>query len=138
MRWRMAGKPVNEKAKGRAEWAFLVTYQQAKLADLLEPVRAGFARYDAGEIDAFGLDDVIHRYQEAARELWQFCSVSGARVETAVRALELWRERGELPDWWQVAERSRRGKSDSAPGPAAAPSERPVRPPGHGSPCRLS
>src|SRR5260370_6739451 len=101
MRWRMAGKPVNEKAKGRAEWAFLVTYHQAKLADLLEHVRVGFARYDAGEIDAFGLDEVIHRYQEAARELWKFCSVSGARVETAVRTLELWRERGGLAHSWE-------------------------------------
>jgi hypothetical protein len=105
---RMAVKPVNEKAKRRADSALLVTYHQAKLADLLEHVRAGFARYDAGEIDAFGLDEVIHHYQVAARDLWKFCSVSGAHVETAVRTLELWRERGELPDWWQAAERSRR------------------------------
>jgi len=104
----MAGKPVNEKAKRRADWAFLVTYHQAKLADLLEHVRAGFARYDAGEIDAFGLDEVIHSYQVAARELWKFCSVPGAHVGTAVRTLELWQERGESPDWWQVAERMRR------------------------------
>jgi len=58
----MAGKPVNEKARRRADWAFLVTYHQAKLADLLEHVPAGFARYGAGEIDPFGLDELIHRY----------------------------------------------------------------------------
>jgi hypothetical protein len=104
----MAGKSLNEKAKRRADWAFLVTYDQAKLADLLEHVRAGFARYDAGEIDAFGLDEVIHRYEIAARELWKFCSVSGAQVQSAVRTLELWQERGEVPDWWQGAERRRR------------------------------
>ncbi len=50
------------KATRRADWAFLVTYHQAKLADLLEHVPAGFARYGAGEIDPFGLDELIHRY----------------------------------------------------------------------------
>lgn len=104
----MTGKPTSEKAKRRADWAFLVSYHEARLADLLEHVRAGFVRYDAGEIDAFGLDELIHRYQMAARELWKFCSVSGGLVETAVRTLELWQERGEMPDWWQASERIRR------------------------------
>lgn len=104
----MAGPPIDEKAKRRADWAFLVAYHEAKLADLLEHVRAALARYDAGEINAFGLDELIHRYQLAARELWKFCSVSGGRVATAVGMLELWRERGEMPDWWQVAERMRK------------------------------
>jgi hypothetical protein len=104
----MSGKPTSEKAKRRADWAFLVSYHEARLADLLEHVRASFVRYDAGEIDAFGLAELIHRYQMAARELWKFCSVSGGRVETAVRTLELWQERDEMPDWWQAAERTRR------------------------------
>jgi len=104
----MAGKPTGERTKRRADWALLVSYHEARLADLLEHVRAGFVRYDSGEIDAFGLDELIHRYQIAARELWKFCSVSGARVETALRTLELWQERGEMPDWWQAGERTRR------------------------------
>jgi hypothetical protein len=104
----MAGKPTSEKAKRRADWAFLVSYHEARLADLLEHVRAGFVRYDAGEIDALRLDELIHRYQMAARELWKFCSVSGGHVESAVRMLELWQERGEMPDWWQAAERTGR------------------------------
>jgi hypothetical protein len=33
-------------------------------------VREGFARLDAGEIDAFELDDLIHHYKRSARELW--------------------------------------------------------------------
>ena len=104
----MPGKPTGDKAKHRADWAFLVTYHEAKLVELLEHVRAGFVRYDAGELDAFGLDELIHRYQLAARELWKFCSVSGGRVGTAVRTLELWQERDEMPDWWQAGERIRR------------------------------
>lgn len=35
----MDGKPVNEKAKRRADWDFLVTYHEARLTDLLEHVR---------------------------------------------------------------------------------------------------
>jgi hypothetical protein len=27
-------------------------------------------------------------------------------VESAVRMLELWQEQGEMPDWWQAAERT--------------------------------
>lgn len=104
----MAGPASNEKVKRRADWALLVAYHEAKLSDLLEHVREGFDRYDAGEIDAFALDDLIHRYQQAAKELWKFCAVSGGHVQTAVGMLQLWRERGEEPDWWQSAERTRR------------------------------
>ena len=35
--------------------------QEAQLAELLERVREGIARYDAKELNAFDLDDVIHR-----------------------------------------------------------------------------
>jgi hypothetical protein len=103
----MAGAPTNEKAKRRADQALLATYHEARLADLLEHVREGFNRYEAGEIDVFGLDGLIHHYQLAAKELWKFCSVSGVHVEIAVRTLELWKERGETPDWWQDAVRTR-------------------------------
>ena len=104
----MARVPTNEKAKRRADWAFLVAYHEAKLADLQEHVREGFTRYDAGEINAFGLDELIHRYQIAVRELWKFCSESGGRLETAGRMLEVRQERNEMSDWGQVAERMRR------------------------------
>lgn len=104
----MASRSPGEKAKRRADQALLVTYHETKLAELLEHVRDGLAKYDAGGIDAFELDNIIHRYKSAARELWKFCAVSGARVGTAVRSLEWWKERGEEPDWWQTAERSSR------------------------------
>jgi len=83
----------------------LAAYHEARLAELLEHVRAGFAEYDAGRMDAFDLDALVHRYHRAAQELWKFCAVSGAAVETAARALELLAERGEQPDWWGLAER---------------------------------
>lgn len=76
---------------------------------LLEHVRDGFARLDAGELDAFDLDDLIHHYKRSARELWKFCGQSGSAWLTAARTLEYWREQGEEPpDWWQAGERRRR------------------------------
>jgi hypothetical protein len=104
----MAGAPTNEKAIRRADQELLAKYHEARLADLLEHVREGFVRYEAGEIDAFGLDDLIHDYQIAAKELWKFCAVSGGQVGIAVRTLELWAERGETREWWHDASRKRR------------------------------
>ncbi len=39
----------------------LAAYHEARLAELLEHVRAGFAEYDAGRLDAFDLDALVHR-----------------------------------------------------------------------------
>jgi hypothetical protein len=64
---------------------------------------------DAGEIDPFELDDIIHRYKHAATKLWGFCGSSGARWLQAANALTYMRDSGESPpDWWeQAAPRSR-------------------------------
>ena len=72
-------------------------------------VRDGFERLDAGEIDAFKLDELINRYKRSARELWKFCGQTGSGWVRAVRTLEFWREQGEeLPDWWEAGEPRRR------------------------------
>ena len=78
---------------------------EAKLADLLEHVRQGFAEYDAGRISAFELDDVVHHYTQAARELWKFCAVSGEQVARAAHTLEWLRQEGDEPDWWELPAR---------------------------------
>ena len=103
----MTGQRPRTKAQRRADRATLIAYNEARLAELLEHVRTAIAEYDAGTLDAFAVDGIIHRYTRAASELWKFCAVSGAQAETAVRTLEWWRERGEAPDWWQAAERRR-------------------------------
>ena len=78
---------------------------------LLEHVRAGFARLDGGEIDAFELDELIHRYKRSARELWKFCGQTGSDWLMAARTLEYLREQGdELPDWWAAGEPHPRGR----------------------------
>lgn len=93
---------AKEKAKRRADIAPVGAYYEARLAELLERVRGGFADYDAGELDAFDLDELIHRYKRATRELWKFCgSVTGSRAGSIARMLEDMQARDETIDWWE-------------------------------------
>jgi hypothetical protein len=95
-----------EKARRRAAAELLGNYHERELRELLEHVRDGFARLDAGEIDAFELDELIHRYKRSAHELWTFCTLS--RPARAARAIEDARERDEEVDWWAAGEPRRR------------------------------
>ena len=99
-----------ERAQRRAARETIAEYHEEHLLRLLEHVRDGFARLDAGEIDAFDLDDLIHRYGRSARELWKFCGQTGSGWLVATRMLEFWREQEEdPPDWWAAGEPRRRG-----------------------------
>src|SRR5215216_370982 len=89
------------KAERRAARAAVGAYHEAELARLLEHVREGLARYDAGEIDAFELDEEIHHYKRATQKLWSFCTGGGAHVDSTARMLEWMRKQDELPDWWE-------------------------------------
>jgi hypothetical protein len=94
-----------EKAQRRAAREVVAAYHQESLRQLLDHVRAGFARLDAGEIDEFELDELIHRYKNAAAKLWSFCGSSGAHWQLAATTIQQARDRGESPrDWWQEAE----------------------------------
>jgi hypothetical protein len=86
----------------------IATYHEEQLRALLERVRGGFVRLDAGEIDVFELDALIHRYQRSATELWKFCGSSGGQWLQAAATLAYLRERGEEPDWWQAGARGDR------------------------------
>jgi hypothetical protein len=61
---------TGERARRRAARELIGAYHEEQLRGLLEHVREGFARLDRGEIDAFELDELIHRYKRSARELW--------------------------------------------------------------------
>lgn len=96
--------PGDHRARRRAARELIGAYHEEQLLALLERVRGGFARLDAGEIDAFELDDLIHRYKRSARELWKFCGSGGSGWERAANMLAFWREQDEEPDWWQAGE----------------------------------
>ena len=91
------------KAERRAARAAVGAYHESDLARLLGHVREGLARYDAGEIDAFEFDELIHHYKRATQKLWSFCVGGGAHVYSTARTLEWLREQGELPNWWEQA-----------------------------------
>lgn len=72
-------------------------------------MRAGLAAMDAGDIDEFQMDELLHRYKRAAAALWKFCNASRAqfRAQGTSRV-----EAGEGPDWWAAtAPRDRRSPS---------------------------
>lgn len=92
---------TDDRAERRAAREFIGHYHEEQLRLLLEHVREGFTRLDAGEIDAFDLDELIHRYKRSARELWKFCGQTGSGWLSAARVLHGLEARGEtLPDWW--------------------------------------
>lgn len=98
-----------EKARRRQARELIAAYHEQQLRGLLERVRAGFSRLDAGEIDVFELDDLIHRYKKAAGELWKFCGSSGAQSLQAANTLTHLSERGDEPDWWAASAPRDRG-----------------------------
>jgi hypothetical protein len=91
------------KAERRAARAAVGAYHEAELARLLEHVREGLARYDAGEIDAFELDDLIRHYKRATQKLWSFCNGGRSQIYSTAKMLEWQHEEGELPNWWDMA-----------------------------------
>jgi hypothetical protein len=56
---------------------------------------------DAGDIDEFDLDDLIHRYKRAAAGLWKFFGSTGGQRMQAANTLTYLQEQGEEPDWWE-------------------------------------
>ena len=99
---------AGERAERRAARERIGAYHEAQLRLLLDRVRDGFSRLDAGELDAFELDELIHRYKRSARELWKFCGQTGSDWVSAVRTLEFWQQQGDVPDWWAAGEPRRR------------------------------
>ena len=91
-----------EKADRRASRELIAAYHLALLRALLEHVRAGFAQLDAGDIDEFNLDDLIHHYKRSAAELRNFCGWSGGQWQQAAHTLTYFREHGGEPDWWEM------------------------------------
>ncbi|MDQ2852891.1 MAG: hypothetical protein M3Y49_19560 [Actinomycetota bacterium] len=56
-----------ERARRRAARETLAAYHEQQLTLLLDHVRDGFAQMDAGALDAFDVDELIHRYPRSTR-----------------------------------------------------------------------
>ena len=77
---------MGTKAERRAARAHVTAYHEARLGELIEYITAAVDRYRAGEIDAYDVDEAIHHYHRAARELWKFCWSGGGGTHTEIIA----------------------------------------------------
>lgn len=105
----------NQRERRRAARAMIGEYHETELRKLLAHVRDGFRRLEAGEIDPFDLDDLIHHYKRSTQKLWSFCGSGGSDWEHAAITIEWIHERGEEePDWWEAGRPRRRGREDQS------------------------
>ena len=65
-------------AERRAARERVGAYHQAQLAELLSHVGAAIDRYRTGEIDAYAVDETIHRYHRAAADSGSSASPAAA------------------------------------------------------------
>ncbi|MGB9303891.1 MAG: hypothetical protein WCB92_09485 [Mycobacterium sp.] len=78
--------------------------------ELIEFIAAAVDEYRAGEIDAYAVDETIHHYHRAARELWKFCWLGGGGTHSEIVAhlLEGMASDGEPINWWERSAPRRR------------------------------
>jgi hypothetical protein len=92
----------DEKSQRRAARKMIAAYHDEQLRVLLNHIRDGFAKFDAGEIDVFDLDEIIGHYKRSTAKLKNFCGFSGGQWLRAARNLAYFREQGDEPDWWEA------------------------------------
>ena len=100
----MDAKAERRKARDR-----VASYHEACLKELIEHLGRALDSYRAGEIDAFGMDEAIHQYHRAAKELWKFCWVPGGatQLEFVAETVDRQTVEGRATDWWQRGTRQR-------------------------------
>lgn len=74
----MAGRSSEEKAAWEAARTRVASYHEDQLSIVVAHVRSALGRLDAGDIDVFEFDDVVHQYKKAAQKLWSFCGGTSA------------------------------------------------------------
>ena len=90
------------KSDRRAARETVAAYHEEQLGELVRRVKPALERFEAGEVAAFEVDEVIFQYSRAAKELWKFCNMG--HLEIAARII-----RDEPPgDWWDRGARRRR------------------------------
>jgi hypothetical protein len=91
----------------------VAAYHQARLDELLGHVAAAVDGWRAGSMDTYDIDQVLHHYQRAARELWKFCWGTGGGRHAELIAAHLHRlaEDNQVIDWWERGASRRSGDS---------------------------
>jgi hypothetical protein len=124
---------VGSKRQRQADRALLAAYHEARLGELVEHAAEAVDRFRTGKQDAFAVDEVLHQYSRAARELWKFCWLAGggAGVERTARLLRDMAAESDSIDWWQLgAPRDREAQwASGGGGSPLAPKTRPENPP---------
>jgi hypothetical protein len=73
---------VGSPRERQADRALVAAYE-ARLGELVEHVAEAVGRFRAAAQYAFAVDEVIHQYHRAARELWKFCWAAPAPAWSA-------------------------------------------------------
>jgi hypothetical protein len=94
---------VATKAERQAARNAVAGYHEARLGELIEHVAIAIDRYRAGDVDAYTVDETIHHYHRAARELWKFCwsGGGGTHIEMVAHILDRMTTDGETINWWE-------------------------------------
>ena len=88
---------MSAKSERRAAREAVAAYHEEQLGELVRHVELAVTQFQAGELDAFEVDELIFQYSRAAKELWKFCSLGN--IEIAARIVRdeppgIWLERG--------------------------------------------
>jgi hypothetical protein len=93
---------MSAKSDRRAARDAVAAYHEEQLGELVRHVRLAVEGFQAGELDAFEVDELIFQYSRAAKELWKFCNLGN--IEISARMV-----RDDPPgDWWERGARRRR------------------------------
>jgi hypothetical protein len=93
---------AGHRTRRRAAREAIAAYHQARLDELVSHVSAAVDGLREGSLDVYDVDEVLHHYQRAARELWKFCwSTGGGHVEWVADQLHRLAGDHEAIDWWE-------------------------------------
>ncbi|GIH05746.1 hypothetical protein Rhe02_38130 [Rhizocola hellebori] len=96
---------MDAKAKRRQATDKVSAYHEQCLSGLVSRVADAIDRFRAGEVDAFAVDETIHQYHKAARQLWTFCWAggSGAHIEAVAGTIDRLAGSDPAAEWWDRA-----------------------------------
>ena len=62
----------------------MAAYHEEQLRELVRHVRLALDGFQAGELDAFEVDELIFQYSRAAKELWKFCNLGNIEISARI------------------------------------------------------